>query len=89
VKDVNCRVRTIVVVHLSCGDEEVELRPAFDELFEGLDFGDVCHLLVETAEGFIMVDVIRYVVEKIFEVGERAFEVGFNRCDVLQCWGTV
>ncbi len=79
----------IVVVHLPCGNDGVEMWPAFDRLLEGLDFGDFRHLLLaETAERFIMIDVICYVAEKTFEVGERAFEVGFYRGDVLQSWGT-
>jgi hypothetical protein len=73
----------IIVVHFPCGTDAVELRPAFDGLFEGLDFGGVRHLLAETVERLVMVDVIRYMVVKVFEVSEGTFEVGFDRDDVL------
>jgi hypothetical protein len=35
--------------------------------------GDVGHLLIETAEGLVVVDVVRDVVQKIFEVTFRIF----------------
>jgi hypothetical protein len=74
----------IIVVHFPCGNDEVELRPAFDGLFEGLYFGDVRLLLVETAERLVMVDVIRYkVVKVLLEVSKGTFEVSFDRDDAL------
>jgi hypothetical protein len=38
--------KDVAVVHLPCGNDRVELRPAFNGFFEGLNFGDVGHLLM-------------------------------------------
>ena len=73
----------VVIVELPSFDEGVELRPALDGFLERLNFCDVRYLLVETSEGLIMVDVVGNVVEKVFEVVEGAFEVGFHSDDVL------
>ena len=73
----------IVVAELPRFDERVKLWPALDGFFERLNFGDVRYLLVETSKGFIMIDVIGNVIEKVFEVVEGAFEVGFHSGDVL------
>ena len=62
----------------------IELRPTFNRFFECLDLGDVGDLLIEAAEGLVVIDVIRDVVHKIFEVHERALEIGFDCGDVLQ-----
>ena len=73
----------IVVAELPSFDERVKLWPALDGFFERLNFGDVEYLLVGTSKGFIMIDVIGNVIEKVFEVVEGAFEVGFHSGDVL------
>jgi hypothetical protein len=74
----------VVVSHLPCGDDRMELWPAFDGFFQGLNLGDVGHLLIEAAKGLIVVDVVCHMVNEIFEVREGALEIGFNCRDVLQ-----
>ncbi len=73
----------IVVAELPRFNERVKLWPALDGFFERLNFSDGRYLLVETSKGFIMIDVIGNVIEKIFEVVEGALEVGFYSGDVL------
>ncbi len=73
----------VVVAELPSFNEGVELRPALDEFIERLNFGDVGYLLVKAPKGFIVVDVVGNVIEKVFEVVEGAFEVGFHSGDVL------
>ncbi len=48
-----------------------------------MNFGDVGYLLVKASKGFIMIDVVGNVIDKIFEVVAGAFEVGFHSGDVL------
>ena len=48
-----------------------------------MNFCDVGHLLIEASKGFIMVDVVSNVIEKVFGVVKGAFEVGFHGGDVL------
>ena len=73
----------IVVVELPCFDERVELWPALDRFFERLNFSDVRYLLVETSKGFVMIDVIGNVIEKVFEVVQGSFEVSFHSGNIL------
>ncbi len=49
-----------------------------------MNFGDAGYLLVKASKGFIMVDVVGNVIEKVFEVVEWAFELVFHSGDVLQ-----
>ncbi len=49
-----------------------------------MDLGDVGDLLIEAAEGLVVIDVICDVVHEIFEVYERALEIGLDCGDVLQ-----
>ncbi len=74
----------VVVVHFPCDNDGIELWPSFNRVIGGLNLGDVDHLLIEAAKGLIVVDVVRYVINKVFEVREGVLEVGFSCRDVLQ-----
>ncbi len=73
----------IVVAELPSFDERVKLWPTLEGFFERLNFRDVRYLLVETSKGFVMIDVVGNVIEKVFEVIEGVFEVGFHSGYVL------
>ncbi len=75
--------KDVVVVHLPSSNDRIELWPAFDGFLEGLGFSDVGHLLIETAKGLIVIAVVCHMVDEVFEVRERALEIGFYCRDVL------
>jgi hypothetical protein len=39
----------VVIVHFPCGDEGIKLWPPLYGFFKGLNFSDVCHLLIKAA----------------------------------------
>jgi hypothetical protein len=79
----------VAVADFPCGNEGVKLRPTAYGFFECLDLGDVGDLMIEAAEGLVVIDVIRDVVHEVFEVQERAREVVFDCGDILQSGSAV